>query len=334
MSDYRREIHHSLNALIAASEGDFAALATQLIAGDSVWEIAHPVNRLEGRAAVIDGFLRPLRAALSHVRRRDEIFVGGENVRRDGGTWAAAITHYVGTFEAPLFGLLPSRRLAFMRSGEFYRVDNGKITQAHIIIDLPDLARQAGRMPLPPMLGTEMLFPGPATHDGVLPETGNGTASLDLVQAMLDDLHVYDPDNAHSKGQIGHDGRWHDNMLWYGPAGIGSNYRWDGFVADHRAAFLAAFPDRKGGNHYCRIGDGDYAAVSGWPSMTMTHQGPYLGVPPTGKALTLRVMDFYRCDFTGARGKIAENWVCLDYGDLFHQMGIDLIAKANALAAA
>jgi predicted ester cyclase len=71
---------------------------------------------------------------------------------------------------------------------------------------------------------------------------------------------------------------------------------------------LRAFPDRKGGNHYCQIGDGDYAAVSGWPSMTMTHQGEYLGMPATGRTLTLRVMDFYRC----AGGRIMENWVLLE----------------------
>lgn len=109
--------------------------------------------------------------------------------------------------------------------------------------------------------------------------------------------------------------------MWYGPAGIGSNFRWEGFVKDHRTPFLAAFPDRKGGNHYCRIGNGKYAAVSGWPSMTMTHTSEYLGVPTTGNALTLRVMDFYRCDMR----QICENWVCLDYSDLFAQMSINLV---------
>ena len=59
--------------------------------------------------------------------------------------------------------------------------------------------------------------------------------------------------------------------------------------------------------------------------MTMTHAGPYLGVPATGKALTLRVMDFYRCTQT----QIAENWVLLDYVDLLSQMGVDVIAAAN-----
>jgi predicted ester cyclase len=62
--------------------------------------------------------------------------------------------------------------------------------------------------------------------------------------------------------------------------------------------------------------------------MTMTHAGAYLGVPPTGRPLTLRVMDFWRVD-----GKqIAENWVLLDLPDLFRQAGVDLLARWSGLA--
>jgi predicted ester cyclase len=183
--------------------------------------------------------------------------------------------------------------------------------------------RQAGRMPFPFSYGLETLFPGPATHNGVLPAGGNGSASLDIVEGMLGALHAFDPKTFGSANQTGQGGYWHDDMMWYGPAGIGSNFRWEGFVKDHRLSFLRAFPDRKGGNHYCRIGDGDYAAVSGWPSMTMTFQGDYLGIKADGRPLTLRVMDFYRC----TQGQIIENWVMLDYMDLMAQMGVDLIAN-------
>ena len=294
-----------------------------------IWDVAHPVDRLTGRAAVLEGFFEPLKTALSEVRRRDEIFIGGPNRRAPGGHWVASVTHYVGNFHAPLFGVRPSGRLAFLRSGEFYRVEpDGRISEAKLNIDLPDLMRQAGRFPLPRMLGTEMLFPGPATHDGVLPvEQGDSEATLDLCEAMLRDLSAFDPETFQSAKQTGPDGYWHDDMLWYGPGGIGSNYRWSGFAKDHRTAFLVAFPDRVGGDHYCRIGDGNYAAVSGWPSMTMTHGGDYLGIAATGRSLTLRVMDFYRC----AGGKIMENWVLLDYIDLFRQMGVDLIERQDAL---
>lgn len=293
-----------------------------VIAPEAVWDMMAPVDRIEGRDAILAQAVAPVRAALRGAHRRDEIFIGGDNIREDGGYWVASVTHIVGTHHAPLWGVAPSGHLAFLRVGEFHRLnDQGQIVQSRIIMDLPDLMHQAGRQPFPERLGTEILFPGPATHDGVCPDPAGGADSLNLVQRMLGDLHVYDPETGASKGQTGEGGTWADDMLWYGPGGIGSNFQWDGFVDDHRAAFLHAFPDRKGGNHYCRIGDGNYAAVSGWPSMTMTHQGDYLGLPATGRALTLRVMDFYRC----AGGRIAENWVLLDYVDLARQMGHDIL---------
>lgn len=318
METVRTRLHAIWAQDDAAAQRGFEAC----FAPDCAFFFSHPANEPGDAWAEV---YAPIRAALQHTRRRDEIFIFGPNRREVGGTWIASFTHYLGTFAAPLWGIAPSNRLAFLRSGEFYRVKGDTIVEARIILDLPDLMRQAGRDPFGGLLGTEMLFPGPATHDGILPN-GDGTQSLDLIEAMLGDLHVYDPGTGTSKGQTGKDGYWADDMLWYGPGGTGSNYRWDGFVKDHRAPFLSAFPDRKGGNHYARIGQGNYAAISGWPSMTMTHRAPYLGIDATGKELTLRVMDFYRC----AHGQIAENWVMLDYMDLFHQMGVDLIGRAHA----
>ncbi|MET1412890.1 ester cyclase [Roseibium sp. HPY-6] len=325
MSDFRLKPQSFLDLILTAPANEMSSLISSHLTDEVVWDVAYPVERLSGKTHVLEAFFEPLRSAFSHVRRRNEIFIGGPNRRAPGGHWIASVAHYVGNFENPLFGVLPSDHLAFLRSGEFYRIEpDGRISEAKIILDLIDLMRQANRMPLPGMLGTEMLFPGPATHDGVLPlNQGDGERTLDLCEAMLADLKAYDPNTFTSKGQTGENGYWHDDMLWYGPGGIGSNYRWSGFEKDHRAAFLTAFPDRVGGDHYCRIGDGNYAAVSGWPSMTMTHKVDYLGVAATHKALTLRVMDFYRC----AGGKIMENWVLLDYLDLFRQMGRDLIAE-------
>ncbi len=327
MTDFRKTAYDLLNQLIAVPDDQLSAFMAANFSPDVVWDVSHPVNRLEGVDAVRVGLVEPLRNALSHIRRRDEIFIGGRN-RVGEGQWVASVTHYVGNFQAPLLGIDANDRLVFLRSGEFYRVEDGRIVEAKLIIDLLDLMRQAGRFPLPDMLGNEMLFPGPATHDGVLPEPrDDGERSMDLVDAMLTDLREYDEETFESKNQTGAGGYWHEDMLWYGPGGIGSNYRWEGFLKDHRVAFLRAFPDRMGGNSYCRMGDGNYAAISGWPSMTMTHEREYLGVAATNKKLTLRVMDFYRC----ADNKIMENWVLLDYLDLFQQMGIDMIANAQRL---
>ena len=106
------------------------------------------------------------------------------------------------------------------------------------------------------------------------------------------------------------------------PAGIGSNFTYAGFQKDHRIPFLTGFPDRIGGNHYARFGDGNYVCSGGWPSINATHGGLYLGVAATDRKITQRVMDFWRC----ADGQIMENWVFIDMPDLFLQMGVDLFA--------
>ncbi|MFO6463127.1 ester cyclase [Jannaschia sp. KMU-145] len=295
-----------------------------ILAPDAAWDMMAPVDRVTGRGAIMADVVAPLRAALTGLHRRDLIVIGGPNRRDTGGDWLVCVSHYVGMHDGALWGVTPSGKLAFLRAGEFHRLsgDGHHIVESRIILDLPDLMRQAGRDPWDGHgLGTEIAFPAPATQDGLCPPRAGGAASLDVVERMLGALHVYDPETKGSVGQTGEGGTWADDMLWYGPCGIGSNFRWDGFVKDHRDAFLTAFPDRKGGNHYCRIGDGDYAAVSGWPSMTMTMRAPYLGVLAQDAKLTLRVMDFYRI----ADGRIAENWVLLDYVDLYRQMGRDIL---------
>lgn len=335
MQDYRATTATGLAGLFTCPDADLRGRARDALSESVAWHVSAPFGTLNGPDAVVDGFLEPLRGALAGSHRRDILMIGGDNRCDEGGQWVACLTHYVGNFGAPLAGLDPSGHLGFLRSGEFYRVEDGRIVRAHIILDLPDLAGQSGRLPFPRELGTEIVFPAPATQDGLCPVEGDGAESLDLVEAMLSDLHVFDPETGASTGQTGPEGYWADDFFWYGPGGVGASYRWEGFVADHRRSFLAAFPDRKGGNHYCHIGDGAYAAVSGWPSMTMTHLGDYLGIPATGKALTLRVMDFYRtAPGPHGRRQIAENWVCLDYIDLFAQMGVDLIARANAIGQA
>ena len=322
MDDFRKTTRETLHEILRIPQSSLKTYVNERLAPACAWHVGAPVDLLDGASAAAEGFLEPLRAAFAHLHRRDLLFIGGANRRAVGGTWCASVTHYVGNFTAPLFGIAPSHHLAFLRAGEFYRIEDGRIVEARIILDLPDLMRQCGRHPFALSYGAEITFPAPATQDGLLPPSEGGARSLDIVEGMLGDLHAFDPETFGSKDQTGATGYWHEDMMWYGPAGIGSNFRWEGFVKDHREPFLRAFPDRKGGNHYCRIGDGAYAAVSGWPSMTMTWAEDYLGHRADGRALMLRVMDFYRC----AGGRIMENWVLLDYIDLFRQMGVDLIA--------
>ncbi|MEO1796820.1 MAG: ester cyclase [Pseudomonadota bacterium] len=307
------------------------ASAVDYLTPDCVWDIAHPVNQCVGPAEVAEKFLMPLKAALTGLQRRDILFIGGTNRLHERGRWVACVTHYVGNFTAPLFGLNPSGSMVFLRSGEFYRLDDeGRIAEAKIIFDMIDVMVQTRRMPLE-SLGCEVLWPGPATQDGLCPAAPYDGDAFDVVERMAATLGPYDPKTFMSDGQTGPDGVWTEDMLWYGPGGIGSNYRWEGFVQDHRAPFLISFPDRKGGHHYCRFGDSTYAAMGGWPSIHATWAEDYMGVQATGGPITMRVMDFYRIAPEYPGGKLAENWVFIDLVELFLQAGRDVIAESNAL---
>ena len=324
----RRRAKAFLDAIVATDRAGAKALLEAHLDPSATFHVAHPVNTLKGRTAILEGLYLPLHSAFSFRQRRDEILLAGSS-RTGSGTWIAAMGHYVGNFVQPFLGIAPSGHLAFLRYGEFYRIADGRITEARILVDLVDLMRQAGHAALPLELGTEMLFPSPATHDGVMLESGDserGERSAALVEAMLADLGGYDPETFDSPNQTGTDGYWHQDMLWYGPAGIGSSLSWNGFKQDHRIPFIRAFPDRVGGNHYARFGDGNYVASGGWPSLTATHRHAYLGVAPTDKKIGMRVMDFWRCaQGPDGRGKIMENWVLIDMIDLFLQMGVDLL---------
>ena len=130
--------------------------------------------------------------------------------------------------------------------------------------------------------------------------------------------------------------------MWYGPAGIGTTRGLQGFVDFHQLPFRVAFPNRQGGDqwndhpelkqrlgggHYIHIGDGPYAVTGGWPSVYAMHTGgDFAGVGPTGREVTMRVMDFYLLH----EGLIRENWVPLDILDLLKQMDMDVLDRMRS----
>jgi predicted ester cyclase len=319
LSDIRDELGRWLHGLSRRTGGPLHDALGARLAPAALWRVAAPIGDLHGPTAIAEGWYAPLHAALAGAFRRDDLLLGGTS-RTASGNWVAWLGQIMGNFEAPLFGIAPTGKLVALRCGEFYRIGaDGRIAEAVILPDVIDLMRQVGLTPLPLDLGNDRIFPPPATHDGVCPpHPERSEASAALVEAMLFDLRSFEPGSFESAGQTGAGGYWHEDMLWYGPSGIGANFTYDGFQRDHRIPFLTAFPDRVGGNHFARFGDGDYVCSGGWPSMTMTHRGPYLGVAATDRPMTLRVMDFWRVQ----DGSIRENWVLLDLIDLFAQMGV------------
>jgi steroid delta-isomerase-like uncharacterized protein len=78
---------------------------------------------------------------------------------------------------------------------------------------------------------------------------------------------------------------------------------------------FAAFPDSQI-QSLDMIAEGD--KVVHRMSGTGTHQGAFLGIPPTGKRVTWSFIDIWRV----ANGKIVEHWVEADMMGMMQQLGL------------
>lgn len=316
----KRMVDAGLARLASCEPAELAAAAAALFAPDCRFHIAHPFNELAGVDAGINSFFAPLRNALHHCGRTHAIVAAG--VYNDA-VMVAVMGHYRGTFARDLVGIPAHHKPVWLRFGEIHRIEDGRIAESWMLPDMLDLMRQAGVWPLAPSLGAEGMWPAPGgnarAHAPVDAEAGR--ASFDLVLAMHAALGTFDGQSLESMDLAPY---WAPDFAWYGPAGIGTSFGLDGFRIVHQIPFLTAFPDRRGGQHVGRIGDGEFVVTGGWPSVTATHTGDgWLGIPATGRRIGMRVMDFYRCE----NGLIAENWVPLDIIDLLRQMGYDVFAR-------
>jgi predicted ester cyclase len=342
----KRRLHRDLARLAEAGPGEVGAALAALYEPGASWRGAHPLNERQGLAAIGAEVWAPLLAAFPDLERRDLIVAGGAFEGRD---FVATLGHYAGTFANAWLGIPATGRLAFLRYGEVHAVEGGRIIESTCLWDVLDLMRQAGTWPLGPSLGVEGMWPGPINGDGLLlapQDAEEGRASLAQTLAMHGTLGAYD-----DREKLGREGliampqreHWHPRMMWYGPAGIGSTRGLAGFVDHHQLPFRLAFPNRKGGGqwdeiaeararlgggHFVRIGDGPYSVTGGWPSIYAVHGGGgFLGLPPTGRTVTMRVMDFY----LHHEGLIRENWVPLDVAHLLLQMGVDVFERMHSL---
>ena len=334
--------HAQNKALVAAMLAEVAEAAPDAIAPvlarycspDVLWRIFHPFNDLTGIDAAAEHFFAPLKTAFPDYEQRANLFLGGEYEGRD---WVSTLGHVMGNFEAPWLGIPPTGGLVFLRFGMQAVVRDGKIAKVHILLDIVDLMRQAGFYPFRRMPGTAEQWPAPpcsaggpiGTHDGAL-----GAETMKIVLDMQNGLGK--PDELHDMAKIGqrHHHNWHKDMNWYGPAGVGSSRNKRGFLDYHGALFIIAFNDRSGferahtgeedrPGHFIRIGDGRFAVTNGWPSLKGTRTGAgWLGMPPTGKHVIMRVADWYRVD---DRGLIIDNWVMMDIPHILMQEGYDIL---------
>ena len=300
----------------------------ELFAADCEAHLAHPLETLHGIDALYEGAYLPLLNAVPDLERRDFIMMAGEARGQD---WVGCAGHYMGVFERPWLDIPPTKHLMAMRYHEFFRIEDGQIVEMQALWDIPQVMMGAGAWPMAPSLAVEWLAPAPATMDGIITgayDEAASAASVGLVGEMLAALKR----SPQGVAAMALDRYWHAKMMWYGPAGIGSMRRISGFRHWHQIPFLKAMPDRDALlNKGIFFGDGAYVGFTAWPGMTMTVSGDgWLGIAPGNQAITMRSLDFWRCE----NGLIRENWVLVDLLDVYHQLGVDVFERMRELTVA
>lgn len=288
------------------------------------WNGPHPINAIKGADNLLEEFWTPLFRAFPDIERVDRIMLAGEF---NNGEWVCAYGDYIGTFRHDWLGIPANDQATFIRYGELNRIEDGKVRECYLLLDIPHVMAQAGiSIPELHCHGAQGLWLGPATNDGVVAFDQNEAEtekSLHLVEAMIAGLGEYDGRAIESMGQ---ERFWSRDFMWYGPYGIGNSRGLHGFQKYHQIPFLDSYPDRRGGNHKTRIAEGSYVVSGGWPSVVATQRTPsWIDAPSHGQKITMRVMDFWRRDGS----KLSENWVFIDILDMLLQCGVDVMARLD-----
>lgn len=321
-----RAFHDDLDAAGA----DLDAVLARHLTPEYRWRGFHPFEEIIGPKAVADRFWTPLKTALTAMRRRPDIFFAGVNWLQDAPeTWVVSMGHLMGLFDAPWLGIRPTGKIVMLRYCEFIRVEGGRIVESAMFFDIPHLMAQAGQDPFAHQTGAFLVQPGPATHDGLLhapqpdAETHRSRAAIDH---MCGDMAAWRGGRSEPlEDELRRS--WQEDMVWWGPHGIGASYTIPRYAIQHSGPFRRAFGERTYNGHVARVAEGHYGGFFGWPNLTLTHKGGFMGMPATGQPGDMRVIDIYR----RAGDKLAENWIFIDLLHFWNMQGVDILSRATEI---
>lgn len=110
---------------------------------------------------------------------------------------------------------------------------------------------------------------------------------------------------------------FHENFRWIGNYGCGTKEGVEAFRANWQLPLRAAFTDRIYKTEKF-LADGLWASCFG--HIEATHSGEFMGVSATNKRVKIPYMDFWEIK----DGRIADNWVSVDYALVMSQLGVDI----------
>jgi len=313
-------------ALEAAPVSKLAATIEAFAGPGYQFRGVHPFNELSGPSDVAASVWRPLHDSFTRMQRRQDIFFAGAN-RIDGRMWVTSMGKFLGLFDRDWLGIPSTGKIALIPYCEFHRIDAGRIAESALWIDIISVMKQAGLQPLPMQTGAEIINPGPRTADGVLlgaQDPGESQKTLDLIMEMCDDLvsdQLGSPSDMLRK-------TWHEDMIWFGPSGIGATCTIDRYQQQHQGPFRAGLENIVFNGHVLEHSEGHYGGWFGWPNLRMNQGKGFLGLPASDLPTEMRVVDIYRRD----GDKLAENWIFIDLLHYLRLLGVDILERCRTIS--
>ena len=299
----------------------------EILCGDYTLRSVYPFREITGAENTVKNVWAPMKTALSHMQRRQDIFIAGDNEFSDE-IWVMSMGHFMGLFDHDWLGIPRTGKMASLRYAEFVCVDGRKIRKSGLFLDLIGLMYQAGVYPLPPMTGQYFIYPGPREHNGLLFEDApaeESSQTLSLVKRMCDELNA-ENDSMYCPPSV-YEHSFSKDMIWYGPCGIGASYTIPRYLRQHQWPFSAGLTGKVFNGHTVRFAEGKFACWFGWPNLTNQGVGGFLGLPAGSCPADMQVVDVYSCK----DGFIRENWVLIDIPWWLKQQGLDIFERTESI---
>lgn len=145
----------------------------------------------------------------------------------------------------------------------------------------------------------------PLTSENKLEKTEE---SMSVVVGMAEALQAGSNDMA---------AHFHQNFRWMANTGCGSKHGIDEFRRNWQLPLRASFSDRQYFEE-ARLAQGEWVSSFGY--IDAIHSGEFMGIAPTGKRVKIKYTDFWKI----RDGKIADNWVNVDFASVMAQLGVDV----------
>ena len=287
----------------------------------------HPFNELHGAQAVAETLWRPLLTSFTALQRRQDIFMAGLN-QVDGfkSLWVTSMGKFLGLFDADWLDIPATGKIALLPYCEFHRIEGGEIAETAFFCDILSVMKQAGLQPLPEQTGAEIVNPGPRTQDGLLfseQDEAESQKTLRLITRMCEALvadYLCSPDDMLARD-------WHEDMLWFGPSGIGATYTVSRYQQQHQNPFRQGLNNIEFTGHVLEHAEGCYGGWWGWPNLTMNPGNGFMGLPASERPVEMRVVDMYR----RSGDRLAENWIFIDLLHYMKLQGVDVLERCRSI---